>query len=129
MASRVKLQPPLTRTLERSLAGMLSKIQDGKEGYVQLHRELIFYVSVGYDEYLGKDKDFQELWTAYMTDLQKGLNAAPPGVLYQMWRYMQDNRILRVASGIYTRRGVLMPKPTTHDRPGAVDPDDDGEEP
>lgn len=100
---------PLPWVLARHLDRMSRRMME-TDGHCDLSRETTFYVNVGYDQYLAKDPDFPKLWAQYLQNLARGPAAAPHGVVYQTWRYFQDLRVIRKASGIYGREGLLMHK-------------------
>lgn len=86
---------------------------DAKDAYLDLSREVTFFVETGYWEYLAKDANFRGLWNQ-RHDLRRTI---PPGMSLQEANYHFDMAIYGLACGIYTKAGLLLPAPTPFDAP------------
>lgn len=71
------------------------------EGYLDLSREVRFFVAIGHRKYLKGNAEFDLLWAGYG-------QPCPNDVVVQEWRLDRDLAILEVACGIYTSKGILM---------------------
>ncbi len=80
----------------------ISRLMCGsKDGYLDLTREVRFFVVLGYRKYLKGNKEFDSLWSKYP-------GTCPDNMVVQDWKLDRDLAVLEIACGVYTSKGILV---------------------
>lgn len=121
---RNRIIPALSYILGLHLANMSRMMTESRDTYLDIGRELKFFVAAGYYEYLSKNKKFKQAWEDYST----GRDACPNDVILQDWKFNKEMDLLAMACGIYTKKGLLMRSEIPFDDPNASEDGEESEE-
>jgi hypothetical protein len=105
----------LAVVLTEHLKGMSKLMLESRDGFLDLGREVSFFVELGYWKYLAKDQHFVEAWQL-RHDPDRPV---PHGMTVQEANYKLDLACLGLACRVYAQCGLLVREETPHDAPEA----------
>lgn len=89
--------------------------KESADAYLDLGRELRFFVMAGYHRHLAKDKEFVKRWKAYTSGAAS--RELGPDVVFQDWKFEEEMELMALACAIYEEQGLLAPSATPWDLP------------